>query len=1455
MERLISKSSYRQFRRIKSLIILVFSFVFTLGMNNSVYGETLVEDTILQIGTYSYNTDLVVPAGVSLTIEAGASLIFGSNNKLEVEADGKLFIQGTTATPVILTGDLPVKSHWLGIEVNGTRTDFNDVIIEHAIVEFSKYAVKLNANSKVVITYSQLHDNGNGVRINGGDAKISNSELYNNSSGIYFEGANAKGIVTSNRIYDNNYGVYIDAKKTFLADHPTPIINYNSFDNIYYNYYAKEFYDAAKRQLDATHNWWGTIDLSIIPTKIYDYNDNKNLSPTVDFSQSLLAEGGEPTTDVQYITPILTDTMWTDSNATLVQDIHILSGASLTIIAGAKVTALSGTRLIIEDGGKLFIQGSTDNPVVMTGSSPIENGWQGVQIKGTRTDFNDIVINHAVFEYAYEALILETEVKASVANSQFNGNRYAIKVNSSELQLTESTFINNRTGIIFTGEGATGNVTNNRIYDNLYGLAVIGSNTYVAEQPTPIVNQNSIYNNSEYNYYSWGYYDASKIPLNANNNWWGTADLSIIATKIYDNNDNPSLSPVVNFSQSLLAEDGEPSTDVQYITPIIADTTWTDNNATLVQDIHILSGASLTIIAGAKITALSGTRLIVEDGGKLFIQGTVDNPVVLTGSSPNENGWKGLQVKGARTDFNDIVINHAIFEYAYEALILETEVKASVANSQFNDNRYAIKVNSGEIQLTDSTFFNNRTGVAFSGTGATGNVTNNRIYDNLYGLSVIGSNTYVAEQPMPVVNQNSIFNNSEYNYYSWGFYDEGKRPLDARNNWWGTTDISIILTKIYDHYDNKNLSPVVDFSQSLLADGGEPSAGTQYLGSIANETRWQSSEGLVLATTTVLAGGHLIIEAGSNLKFAKDSQLIVNKNAKLTIVGDRQKPITLTSNEISPSAGDWQGILIKDENDAVNISHATIEYADKAIAFSGKKSTGQVLQNKIQHNNYGVYVNGYNLAFNDHPTPHVTNNSFIDNKNYHYVSYAFGNASSRILNARGNYWGTLDMALVEQKIYDNNDASSSTIVDFDFSRTSEVFNVEVDAGADSITFATLNTELTGTVISNLPVVNTQWQQYLGDLVTLNNANLKLANFTVPNIDSEQLLSFSLTITDENQISATDNLTVVVKPLVDYNLAPDVAESQELLITGGDEVVVTLTASDSDNDPLTYTWQQVSGDNITLSNTSTDSLVFTAPQNVKNKLYLFKLTVADGYYEVERNVQVAVTATVNTAGIYYYHNDYLGTPQVMTNSDATVVWQAHYTPFGQTDVVVETVTNNIRFQGQYYDQESGLHYNYFRDYDPELGRYIQSDPIGLAGGINTYGYAYQNPVMNYDPDGRLILNLLSGGVGAILSGYSAYKKGGDFGDIASASIIGGVINAFSGKALFNAVVSVAGNLSSQVTNPCFNDDIDYFQATVAGLLGAYNLGSRLPQPNLLSAKSIAAHSAGTQTLNNTIISLF
>jgi RHS repeat-associated protein len=114
--------------------------------------------------------------------------------------------------------------------------------------------------------------------------------------------------------------------------------------------------------------------------------------------------------------------------------------------------------------------------------------------------------------------------------------------------------------------------------------------------------------------------------------------------------------------------------------------------------------------------------------------------------------------------------------------------------------------------------------------------------------------------------------------------------------------------------------------------------------------------------------------------------------------------------------------------------------------------------------------------------------------------------------------------------------------------------------------------------------------------------------------------------------------------------------------------------------------------------------------------------------------------VQAGGEYYwYQNDHLGTPQKMISANGTVVWSARYDSFGLATVEVETVKNNLRFPGQYFDQETGLHYNWHRFYDPETGRYVSADPIGLEGGMNLYSYVGGDPVNWIDPEGLDWLN--------------------------------------------------------------------------------------------------------------------
>ncbi len=110
------------------------------------------------------------------------------------------------------------------------------------------------------------------------------------------------------------------------------------------------------------------------------------------------------------------------------------------------------------------------------------------------------------------------------------------------------------------------------------------------------------------------------------------------------------------------------------------------------------------------------------------------------------------------------------------------------------------------------------------------------------------------------------------------------------------------------------------------------------------------------------------------------------------------------------------------------------------------------------------------------------------------------------------------------------------------------------------------------------------------------------------------------------------------------------------------------------------------------------------------------------------------AFVQSEQNYHVHVDHLGTPKVLTDASGQVGWRADYSPFGKASITSQGPTFNLRFPGQYYDAETGLHYNWHRYYDPETGRYISSDPIGLAGGINTYAYALSNPVALTDPTG-------------------------------------------------------------------------------------------------------------------------
>jgi RHS repeat-associated protein len=143
---------------------------------------------------------------------------------------------------------------------------------------------------------------------------------------------------------------------------------------------------------------------------------------------------------------------------------------------------------------------------------------------------------------------------------------------------------------------------------------------------------------------------------------------------------------------------------------------------------------------------------------------------------------------------------------------------------------------------------------------------------------------------------------------------------------------------------------------------------------------------------------------------------------------------------------------------------------------------------------------------------------------------------------------------------------------------------------------------------------------------------------------------------------------------------------------------------------------------------------------------YSFTPASREYSNVTNNQAAqdfAAMNVGATTVFYIHPDHLNTPRMIANATGTTVWRwDQQEPFGSTPPNdnpsgLGAFDFPLRFPGQYFDRETNLAYNFFRDYDPGIGRYVESDPLGIRAGLNTYAYVRSKPLTSSDPTGLLL----------------------------------------------------------------------------------------------------------------------
>ena len=1097
---------------------------------------------------------LIIPAGTTLRFHTVNNLTVDGTLLVQGTSSNKVILTSARATPargdwntiwirggagsIIENANIEYATY--GIFIENTSAQIKNNHIRY----FSSDGIYVKtASASASIIEGNIVDNVNNtldcLTIDASSPTIIGNTLTNCAKGISIVGNSSPSITGNNVITSNVNGISFTSS-TLTTN---PVITGNQiFSNTTSNITATGFPSGAQNiRINATNNWWGSTTPNVIAETISDLSDSASLTtrPTVDYANYLDAVGGSPVSG-NYLLGQFTATTTLTAGGTydVLGLVTVPSGKTLIIPAGTTLRFHTVNNLTVD--GTLLVQGTSSNKVTLTSAraTPARGDWGTIWVKGGTGS----IIENANIEYATYGIFIEN-TSAQIKNNYiryFSSDGIHVKTASASASIIEGNVIDNLNNTLdcLTVSNSSPTIIGNTLTNCNIGLSVVNNssplvngnniisgNKYGIKFTTatlttlPVINGNQILANTTDNVDVRGYpTGGNKLKLNAKGNWWGTTNFTSIMGSIYDlNNDSDStVLPTVDFSNPLDGPNGTAIAGTFFNGLINTDTTFISGETYLIiGSTFVSANKTLTIPAGTTLKFYGESHLVVD--GTLNIQGTTNDPVLLTSGRAvkNRGDWKGIWIRNGSVGST---IQNAIIEYNESGILLDTAAALISGNTirQFeNDGIYLQGAGATASFIEDNIIDNlNDTGYCVVTDTSSPTIRGNKLINCETGLYVVNSSSPVVNAnniissnnngikfstakltTLPVINGNQIFanitNNVDVRNYPTG---GNKLKLNAKGNWWGTTNLTTIMGLIYDLNNDSDSAvlPTVDFGNPLDGPNGSAIPGNFLNGIINADTTFISGETyLIIGSTFVAANKTLTIPAGTTLKFYGKSDLVVD--GTLLVQGTVNSPVVLTSGRATQNKDDWRDIWIRSSSVGSVIQNAIIEYnyrgillANAAASINGNTirqfendgiylqsagATTSVVENNIIDNlddtgycitvdtssptirgnkltncGTGLYVvknsspvvngnniisgNNYGIKFSAATLttlPVINSNQIFTNTTYNLDATGYPTGSNELtINATGNWWGTTDVALLANEIYDLNDSPAAT---------------------------------------------------------------------------------------------------------------------------------------------------------------------------------------------------------------------------------------------------------------------------------------------------------------------------------------------------------------------------------------------------------------------------------------------